>query len=270
MAHGKYYWLKLKDDFFRKKEIKKLRRIAGGDTYTIIYLKLQLMSLEHEGKILFEHVEDTLSDEISLAIDEDNENVAVTLAFLEKNHLIELVETDEYILPKVLTCIGSESESAERVRKYRAKRKTEGINSLPCNETVLQSNGKTLHVTQRREELERKEDGENKVETTSERSESDQPEEKTADVSDAVVDDDNKQSLTYLKKLYEENIIHRSMQNSEQAQFLGFFSKYGYDELHEAIVKAAENQAGGINYIGTVLQNGDSYSPEKWRAEHNA
>ena len=66
MAHGKYYWMKLKDDFFRKKEIKKLRRIAGGDTYTIIYLKLQLMSLEHEGKILFEHVEDTLSDEISL------------------------------------------------------------------------------------------------------------------------------------------------------------------------------------------------------------
>lgn len=272
MAHGKYYWLKLKDDFFRKKEIKKLRRIAGGDTYTIIYLKLQLMSLEHEGKILFEHVEDTLSDEIALAIDEDNENVAVTLAFLEKNHLIELVETDEYILPKVLTCIGSESESAERVRKYRAKRKTGEINSLPCNETVLQSNGKTLHVTQRREELERREDEENKVEseTTSETSsESDQPEEKSTDVSDDVVDDD-KQSLTHLKKLYEENIIHRPMSNSEQAQFLGFFSKYGYDELHEAIVKAAENQAGGINYIGTVLQNGDSYSPEKWKAEHNA
>ena len=35
----KYYWLKLKDDFFNSREIKKLRRIAGGDTYTIIYLK---------------------------------------------------------------------------------------------------------------------------------------------------------------------------------------------------------------------------------------
>ena len=30
----KYYWLKLKEDFFRQKEIKKLRKIAGGDTYT--------------------------------------------------------------------------------------------------------------------------------------------------------------------------------------------------------------------------------------------
>ena len=35
----KYYWLKLKEDFFRDKKIKKLRKIAGGDTYTIIYLK---------------------------------------------------------------------------------------------------------------------------------------------------------------------------------------------------------------------------------------
>ena len=39
----KYYWLKLKKDFFNSKEMKKLRRIAGGDTYTVIYLKMQLV-----------------------------------------------------------------------------------------------------------------------------------------------------------------------------------------------------------------------------------
>ena len=47
----KYFWLKLKDNFFNQKEIKKLRRIAGGDTYTIIYLKLQLLSIKKEGVI---------------------------------------------------------------------------------------------------------------------------------------------------------------------------------------------------------------------------
>ena len=41
MANKKFFWLKLKEDFFRDKRIKKLRKIAGGDTYTIIYLKLQ-------------------------------------------------------------------------------------------------------------------------------------------------------------------------------------------------------------------------------------
>ena len=41
----KYYWLKLNEGFFRDKKIKKLRKIAGGDTYTVIYLKMQLLSL---------------------------------------------------------------------------------------------------------------------------------------------------------------------------------------------------------------------------------
>ena len=39
----RYYWLKLPDGFFRQKAIKKLRKIAGGDTYTIIYLKMLLV-----------------------------------------------------------------------------------------------------------------------------------------------------------------------------------------------------------------------------------
>ena len=50
MSNGKrYYWLKLHDDFFNSKRIKKMRRMAGGDTYTIIYLKLQLMAMKKDG-----------------------------------------------------------------------------------------------------------------------------------------------------------------------------------------------------------------------------
>lgn len=37
MAVKKYYGLRLENDFFKQKEIKKLRKIAGGDTYVIIY-----------------------------------------------------------------------------------------------------------------------------------------------------------------------------------------------------------------------------------------
>lgn len=58
------------------------------------------------------------------------------------------------------------------------------------------------------------------------------------------------------------------MQDNEQAKFLELIEQYGYDPVHTAIVAGAENQAGGINYIATVLQNGSRYSPEKWRAEH--
>ena len=61
----KYYWLKLKDNFFNQKEVKKLRRIAGGDTYTIIYLKMQLLSIKKDGIIEFEGTEKDLAEQLS-------------------------------------------------------------------------------------------------------------------------------------------------------------------------------------------------------------
>lgn len=87
----RYYWLKLKNDFFRSKEMKKLRRIAGGDTYTIIYLKMLLLSLNDQGKLYFDGVEDTFVEELALEIDEDEDNVKVAVAFLLKVGLMEIV-----------------------------------------------------------------------------------------------------------------------------------------------------------------------------------
>ena len=119
----KYFWLKLKDDFFRQKEIKKLRRIAGGDTFTIIYLKMQLLSLKDNGKLFYEGIEDNFCEELALEIDEDTDNVQLTVSYLMKHGLLEEATQDEYILPQTISAIGSESDSAERVRKSRAKRK---------------------------------------------------------------------------------------------------------------------------------------------------
>ena len=62
--------------------MKKLRRIAGGDTYTIIYLKLQLLSLKDEGLLFYEGIEPTFYEEMALALDEDAENVENTIETL--------------------------------------------------------------------------------------------------------------------------------------------------------------------------------------------
>ena len=80
----KYYWLKLKADFFTQKEIKKLRKIAGGDTYTIIYLKMQLLTTKTDGLLKFDGVENTFEEEIDLELVEDIDNVRVTMCFLQK------------------------------------------------------------------------------------------------------------------------------------------------------------------------------------------
>ena len=128
----RYYWLKLKEDFFEQRVIKKLRKIAGGDTYTIIYLKLQLLAMKNDGKLVFENVEEDFASEMALELDEDIENVRVTLMYLEKNNLIETISDEEYFLPEVLAVTGSETASAIRVREHREKKK-----ALQCNNNVI-------------------------------------------------------------------------------------------------------------------------------------
>ena len=138
----RYYWLKLKADWFSDKRIKKLRSIAGGDTHTIIYLKMMLLSLKDEGKLYFEGVEDNFASEIALALDEDAENVKLTLAFLQRHGLIEICDDDEYQLTEVPSIIGTETASAMRVRAHRERKKqyaTEG-KLLQCNTAEMDCN----------------------------------------------------------------------------------------------------------------------------------
>ena len=130
----RYYWLKLKKDFFDSKEMKKLRKLAGGDTFTIIYLKMQLLSLADEGKLYFDGVEDSFADEIALQIDEDPENVKVTILYLQKVGLLEMQSDNELFLSEVPYMTGSETDKAEFMRKKRQQKNNNAIdkgNNVP-------------------------------------------------------------------------------------------------------------------------------------------
>lgn len=129
----KYYWLKLRDDFFTQPRIKKLRRIAGGDTFTIIYLKLQLLSLKNGGELFFENIEDDIIEELALQIDEEVDNVKVTFNFLINQGLVELID-DKVEMIETKGLIGKETDSAERVRKHRNRLKEQ--KALHCNTLV--------------------------------------------------------------------------------------------------------------------------------------
>ena len=140
----RYYWLKLPEDFFRQKPIKKLRRIAGGDTYTIIYLKMLLVSLKNEGKLFFDGVEENFTEEIALELDEEEENVKVTVQFLMAQGLLQLIDESEYELTECSRMVGSESASAERMRRLRDKKTSQ------CDIGVTQQ----LHLSDVEKEIE--------------------------------------------------------------------------------------------------------------------
>ncbi|MEG0643585.1 MAG: phage replisome organizer N-terminal domain-containing protein, partial [Clostridia bacterium] len=110
----------------------------GGDTYTIIYLKMQLLSLENEGILFFENVENTFAEEIALEIDEDAEDVKILVLFLISNGMLEEKNTDEFMLTETVGNIDGETSSAIRVRRHRALKN--GNKTLQCNADVTPCN----------------------------------------------------------------------------------------------------------------------------------
>lgn len=135
----KYYWLKFQTDFFQSPVIKKLRKIAGGDTYTIIYLKLQLMSVPDGGIIKLIGLEEDPADEIALMIDEETDNVKVTLGFLQRHGLLEVIDGD-FFLPQAAENIGNETDSAKRMRKMRKSKERDFLEETDKNKNNKNKN----------------------------------------------------------------------------------------------------------------------------------
>lgn len=134
MATSKrFYWFKLKEDFFQDKRIKKLRKIAGGDTYTIIYQKMMLKAICNDGILEYEGIEKTFSDELALDLDEDKDNVAVTIDYLLRSGLMENADETHFFMSKAPELTGSETSSAKRVREHR-----ERLKALQCNTGVTE------------------------------------------------------------------------------------------------------------------------------------
>lgn len=122
MAGKRFFWLKLQEDFFQQKAMKKLRRMEHGEALVIVYLKMQLASLRNGGAIVFEGMDGSLAEELSYQIDEPEQDVQTTIDFLVRYGLMERVNgSDLYILPKAVENTGSESDSAARMREFRGR-----------------------------------------------------------------------------------------------------------------------------------------------------
>lgn len=133
----KYFWLKLKEDFFDDKQVKYLRSLPDGDKIVITYLKMQLKSLKTEGTIRYDQLLPTCEEELALMLDEELNIVKFTIKALQQINVIEILEDNTIYMIAMQELIGKECESAERVRKFRSEKK--GL--LQCNEAVTKVYG---------------------------------------------------------------------------------------------------------------------------------
>jgi len=127
----RYYWLKLKNDFFDDETIRFIEEQENGIKYSNFYLKLCLKSLQTDGRLI-RLVGDTLIpyDIKSLAnltmVDVDTVNSAMLL--FQKIGLVKVLETGEIYLSQIEEMIGSETDKAQIMRRKRAEEKLIGNN----------------------------------------------------------------------------------------------------------------------------------------------
>ena len=162
----KYYWLKLQKAFFSDKKVKKMRQIAGGEIYTIIYLKLLLESLDNGGLIEFENICDNPAEELSLMIDETADNIKACLVILEKLKLCEY--NDNFIsFNDIEKMVGSSTTEADRVKAYREKQKL--LKVQKSTDDVHSYENRTQSEQQSYPEIEREKDKEKDTDKDTER-----------------------------------------------------------------------------------------------------
>lgn len=154
MANKRFYWLKLKEDFFSEKYIKALRRLPQGDSLVIIYLKMQLKSLKTEGIINYEGILPNSIAELAMAIDEDENVVRLAVEALINFGAIERWENDTLYMAAMQELVGSETAVAERVRKHRALHCN--AKTLPCNINVTKCNTEIEKEKEIEKEIEKK------------------------------------------------------------------------------------------------------------------
>ena len=141
MAGKKYYWIKLKRDFFKRHDIKIVEAMPNGKDYILFYLKLLLESVDHEGELRFN---DTIPYNESMLSVITNTNVDIVKAamavFIELN-MIEMLEDGTIYMTETEKMMGGESASAPRMRKARQAQKAllENNKASHCDTNVQKS-----------------------------------------------------------------------------------------------------------------------------------
>lgn len=120
----RFFWLKLRETFFNETYIKAMRTFKNGDSLVLTYLEMALYSLKSNGVIERGELTPSLADEISIAINEPVARVKKTIEMLTKARVAEL-DGDRLYLTEMMKLMGSESTSAERMRRLRYNKSDE-------------------------------------------------------------------------------------------------------------------------------------------------
>lgn len=164
MGDKKYYWLKLKEDFFEEDTLAWLEEQTNGKEYCLFYLKLCLKSLKTNG-ILIRNVGQILIPYDVKKLGEitktDIDTVTVAMELFKKIGLIQILDNGEIYITQLEQMVGSETKWAKYKKKERELKKLDNVQLLS------NVNPKNVHTEIEKErDIEKEKDIDIEVSTT--------------------------------------------------------------------------------------------------------
>lgn len=158
MSDKRFYWIKLKTDFFNQEAIDFLMAQENGCEYIVLYQMLCLKTANNDGIMATQVGEMIVPYDVKKIVRDtkyfDTDTVIVALELFKKIGLIYEQEDGLLKLSNYDEMVGSESSSAKRVREYRERK------ALQCNKNVTQEieyRDKSIDIDIEKEKKDKKE-----------------------------------------------------------------------------------------------------------------
>ena len=123
----KYYYLKLKDNFYDSEQMIILQHMQDGYLYSDILMKLYLRSLKTDGKLMFNNLIPYTPNILAQVVRHQVGTVEKALKIFQQLGLIEILENGAIFMLDIQNFIGKSSTEADRIREYRQEIKQEQI-----------------------------------------------------------------------------------------------------------------------------------------------
>lgn len=139
-GNKRYYWLKLKRDFFKRHDIRIIESQQNGKDYVLFYLKMLVESIDHGGKLRFNETIPYDEQMLSVITSTNIDLVRSAMKVFINLGMIEVLDDETIYMTEVQRMTGSETAWAEKKRLYRNKTNedSERTLSLPCPPDVRQ------------------------------------------------------------------------------------------------------------------------------------
>ena len=228
----KYYYLKLRDNFFDNDDIAILESMPDGILYSNILLKLYLRSLKNNGKLMFNDRIPYNAQMLSTITRQPIAVVEKAVGIFKEMGLIDVLDNGAIYMLDIQNFIGSSNTEADRKREYRRKIALEKGQKLLGHLSGQMSDEQAPEIEIENRDIEEIEN---------------------RDIEE--IDSAKDKSPAAIAEYYQTRIGVLDGKQFEQLIDYIRFDHMEYELVKLAIDKAADNSKRSFGYVNSILKN---------------